>query len=118
MAMFFGIEDAVALDFRDVIVIDFEDPVEDISVPEAEQDNIIDIDIDLYPFAAVRRAGFGSFENDLVAAAFREKREHAGASDVDGYVLSFLQHRGDGIEVGVVVDGPVFLHLVMVFLQM
>lgn len=114
MAMFFGIEDAVALDFRDVIVIDFEDPVEDISVPEAEQDNIID----LYPFAAVRRAGFGSFENDLVAAAFREKREHAGASDVDGYVLSFLQHRGDGVEVGVVVDGPVFLHLVMVFLQM
>ena len=45
MAMFFGIEDAVALDFRDVIVIDFEDPVEDISVPEAEQDNIIDIDL-------------------------------------------------------------------------
>ena len=96
MTMFFGIEYAVALDFRDVIVIDFEDPVEEISVPEAEQDNIIDID--LYPF--------------------REKREHAGASDVDGYVLSFLQHRGDGVEVGVVVDGPVFLHLVMVFLQM
>lgn len=72
MTTFFGIEDTVALDFRDVIVIDFEDPVEEISVPEAEQDNIIDID--LYPFAAVRRAGFGSFENDLVAAAFREKR--------------------------------------------
>lgn len=116
MTMFFGIEDAVALNFRDVIVIYLEDPVEEISVPEAEQNNIIDID--LYPFAAVRRAGFGSFENDLVAAAFREKREHAGASDIDGYVLSFLQHRGDGVEVGVVVDGPVFLHLVMVFLQM
>lgn len=116
MAMFFGIEDTVALDFRDVIVIDFEDSVEEISVTEAEQYNIIDID--LYPFAAVRRTGFGSFENDLVAAAFGEKREHAGASDVDGYVLSFLQHRGDGVEVGVVVDGPVFLHLVMVFLQM
>lgn len=116
MTTFFGIEDTVSLDFRDVIVIDFEDPVEEISVPEAEQDNIIDID--LYPFAAVRSAGFGSFENDLVAAAFGEKGEHAGASDIDGYVLSFLQHRGDGVEVGVVVDGPVFLHLVMAFLQM
>lgn len=116
MTTFFCVEDAVSLDLRDVIVIDFKNTVEEISVPEAEQDNIIDID--LYPFAAVRRAGFGSFENDLVAAAFREKREHAGASDIDGYVLSFLQHRGDGVEVGVVVDGPVFLHLVMVFLQM
>lgn len=116
MTTFFGVDNTVSLDFRDVIVIDFDDPMEEISVPEAEQDNIIDID--LYPFAAVRRAGFGSFENDLVAAAFREKREHAGASDIDGYVLSFLQHRGDGVEVGVVVDGPVFLHLVMVFLQM
>lgn len=116
MTTFFCVDNTVSLDFRDVIVIDFEDPVEEISVPEAEQDNIIDID--LYPFAAVRRAGFGSFENDLVAAVFREKREHAGASDIDGYVLSFLQHRGDGVEVGVVVDGPVFLHLVMVFLQM
>ena len=45
MAMFFGIEDAVSLDFRDVIVIDFKDTVEEISVPEAEQDNIIDIDL-------------------------------------------------------------------------
>ena len=116
MAMSFGIEDTVALDFRDVIVIDFEDPVEEISVSEAEQDNIIDIE--LYPIGAVRRAGFVSFDNYLVAAAFGEKREHAGASDIDGYVLSFLQHRGDGVEVGVVVDGPVFLHLVMVFLQM
>lgn len=116
MTTFFCVDNTVSLDFRDVIVIDFEDTVEEISVTEAEQDNIIDID--LYPFAAVRRAGFGSFENDLVAAAFREKREHAGASDIDGYVLSFLQHRGDGVEVGVVVDGPVFLHLVEVFLQM
>lgn len=116
MTTFFCVDNTVSLDFRDVIVIDFEDTVEKIMVPEAEQDNIIDID--LYPFAAVRRAGFGSFENDLVAAAFGEKREHAGASDIDGYVLSFLQHRGDGAEVGVVVDGPVFLHLVVVFLQM
>lgn len=116
MTTFFCVEDAVSLDLRDVIVIDFKNTVEEISVPEAEQDNVIDID--LYPFAAVRRAGFGSFENDLVTAAFREKREHAGASDIDGYVLSFLQHRGDGVEVGVVVDGPVFLHLVVVFLQM
>lgn len=51
MTTFFGIEDTVSLDFRDVIVIDFEDTVEEVSVPEAEQDNIIDID--LYPFAAV-----------------------------------------------------------------
>ena len=116
MAMFFGIEDTVALDFRDVSVIDFEDPVEEISVPEAEQDNIIDID--LIRFCPDGIPADGSFENDLVAAAFREKREHAGASDIDGYVLSFLQHRGDGVEVGVVVDGPVFLHLVTVFLQM
>lgn len=116
MTTFFCVEDAVSLDLRDVIVIDFKNTVEEISVPEAEQDNIIDID--LYPFAAVRRAGFCSFEDDLVSAAFGEKREHAGASDIDGYVLSFLQHRGDGVEVGVVVDGPVFLHLVVVFLQM
>ena len=45
MAMFFGIDDTVALDFRDVIVIDFEDSVEEISVTEAEQYNIIDIDL-------------------------------------------------------------------------
>ena len=116
MTTFFCIENTISLNFRDAIGIDFKDSVKKIMVAEAEQDNIVDID--LYLFAAFRRAGFGSFEDDLVAAAFGEKREHAGASDVDGYVLSFFQYLDDGIEVDVAVDGPVLLHLFAVFLQM